>query len=192
MTHACAAIATCQTARCPGCLQAARLARSSAGACALAPPGAAKPMPAWASSVQRRSPHAQLMAALAVSGQPVCRSLFARVALPRLAGASLLSPQLLLLPPFVLAGCPSGQVKCGSGCVSATQCCKSDPSVGLKCTAPQECGADGGQCGECAVSADEVCLLLRPLPPSLPLAAMLCCCGKCPCNCRRRCHCFLL
>ena len=47
------------------------------------------------------------------------------------------------------AGCPAGKVKCGSLCINpATQCCKTSSAAGLPCTAPEECLADGGTCGE--------------------------------------------
>lgn len=49
------------------------------------------------------------------------------------------------------AGCPTaGHVKCGSKCVDASKCCKTDASVGLRCAAPLTCPSDGSTCGECA------------------------------------------
>lgn len=59
------------------------------------------------------------------------------------------------LVPLLRAGCPTtGQVPCGSACISSTtQCCKTDPSVGLcKSSFPSVCLADGGkQCCYCPV-----------------------------------------
>lgn len=61
-----------------------------------------------------------------------------------------------LVPLLLLAGCPTtDEVPCGSTCISpTTQCCKTDPSVGLcKSSFPSSvCPVDGDtQCCSCPV-----------------------------------------
>ena len=68
-----------------------------------------------------------------------------------------LLPCLCFLPvPFCPAGCPAGKQTCGSLCIDPTkQCCKSNSTAGLKCTAPQTCNSDGSACGELAASRSQ-------------------------------------
>lgn len=44
--------------------------------------------------------------------------------------------------------CPAGlPVLCGTTCIAANTCCKTNPSVGQSCTSPLVCSADGQPCG---------------------------------------------
>lgn len=68
------------------------------------------------------------------------------------------------------AGCPAGQVACGSKCITSpqcctrdnivgakcgslcidktSQCCRTNSTAGLQCASPAVCNSDGGACGE--------------------------------------------
>lgn len=43
---------------------------------------------------------------------------------------------------------PDRPLMCGSTCIAATRCCKSNSVIGVRCVAPQVCPADGDVCGE--------------------------------------------
>ena len=43
---------------------------------------------------------------------------------------------------------PAKPVPCGSGCIAAGTCCKTNPLQGQPCAAPTSCPTDGGSCGE--------------------------------------------
>ena len=62
--------------------------------------------------------------------------------------------------------CPVGYVKCGTRCIAETTCCRTDPSVGMPCPAPELCAADGD--AQCACGSGILC-------GTLCIAAGTCC-----------------
>jgi len=160
------------------CSQAAPpLARSSAAASASTPqPSAARPAQLLACSALRRS-HARRMVAHAVSSPATAswQSHHAQLLSNPPAHAVQCHRRMPHSCPLLLSGpaaCPSGQVKCGSQCIDpTTQCCKTSSRIGLQCTPPFTCPADGSTCSEWPGASDLICLPTVPACSCLAVSA---------------------